>query len=550
MLLKRNGARGSSIFSTWRRRKDVGVQAEAEDVNEQKEAESPAVNDIVDILVPTDEDARIVFEALNIDSIISRCAEKNYSAASNDVRTERDLQTPTTCPSIRSKDTARSIETAFHEQHWFDAIIEPQIVSRDNSIYNYSTQSYEEDGSTVRNDSFSTGYFPGPAWSRSSYGQEIDHDDVTLASVAKEECTVMSQDEPVPADVVETPPTELLCSEEHFANQDGNTDDDHDIAMKSSPLQVDTLEDVLLTPSEDVAALPPDETKSITTSHEEKSSEKRRSSMFSASIGKWFFLKKGRKYKDNNDQFDHNMGGFALPPEVGIDSVHFLEETSIVPSTQPQGTPEDVPVDLDQACSENEKSECVENHELSSEKSASAVVEAEQEEDPEIDLDEETSDTNISSSSLQASSIESPSLKVIKSKIRFWKRKGRDAATLLKPIEEEESVFTEATSSTAGWDKEISRHNIITVTTTPPKKEGLPEKKTKRWKKKLGFWRKDKQVLDEIAESNQDHRVQRESGDSSWWFMEMLCGPCYGCDGNSVACNDISLNEHDNDSQF
>ena len=507
MLLKRNGARGSSIFSTWRRRKDVGVQAEAEEVNEQKEAESPAVNDIVDILVPTEEDARIVFEALNIDSIISRCAEKKYSAASNDVRAERDLQTPTTCPSIRSKDTGRSIETAFHEQHWFDAIIEPQIVSRDNSIYNYSTQSYEEDGSTVRNDSFSTGYFPGPAWSRSSYGQEIDHDDVTLASVAKEECTVMSQDEPVPADVVETPPTELLCSEEHFANQDGNTDDDHDIAMKSSPLQVDTLEDVLLTPSEDVAALPPDETKSITTSHEEKSSEKRRSSMFSASIGKWFFLKKGRKYKDNNDQSDHNMGGFALPPEVEIDSVHFLEETSIVPATQPQGTPEDVPVDLDQACSENEKSECVENHELSSEKSASAVVEAEQEEDPEIDLDEETSDTDISSSSLQASSIESPSLKVIKSKIRFWKRKGRDAATLLKPIEEEESVFTEATSSTAGWDKEISRHNIITVTTTPPKKEGLPEKKkkTKRWKKKLGFWRKDKQVLDEIAESNQDH---------------------------------------------
>jgi hypothetical protein len=232
--------------------------------------------------------------------------------------------------------------------------------------------------------------------------------------------------------------------------------------------------------------------------------------MFSASIGKWFFLKKGRKYKDNNDQSDHNIGGFALPTDVEIDSVHFLEETSSVPATQPQGTPDDVPVDLDQACSDNEKSECVENHELSSEKSASAVFEAEQEQAPEIYLDEETSDTDISSSSLQASSIESPSLKVIKSKIRFWKRKGRDAA-LLKPIEEEESVFTEATSSTAGWDKEISRHNIITVTTTPPKKEGLPEKKkekkkkTKRWKKKLGFWRKDKQVLDEIAESNQDH---------------------------------------------
>jgi hypothetical protein len=68
------------------------------------------------------------------------------------------------------------------------------------------------------------------------------------------------------------------------------------------------------------------------------------------------------------------------------------------------------------------------------------------------------------------------------------------------------------TSSTAGWDKEISWHNIITVTTTPLEKEGLSEKKkekekekTKRWKKKLGFCRKDKQELDEIAESNQDH---------------------------------------------
>lgn len=44
------------------------------------------------------------------------------------------------------------------EKHWFDGIIEPQIVSRDNSIYNYSTDSYEA-ASALDIHSFASGTF-------------------------------------------------------------------------------------------------------------------------------------------------------------------------------------------------------------------------------------------------------------------------------------------------------------------------------------------------------------------------------------------------------
>ena len=494
MLPKRKVARGP-----WRRKNDGDVQADYEEVKEQKEAKSSAANDMIDLFFPPGEDSRIVLETVSSDSI-GHCAKNKYSTGGvpNDVIAERDLQTPTTCPSNRS------IETVLHEQHWFDVIIEPQIiVSRDNSIYNYSTQSYEQDGPPVRIDSFATGIFTDPdAWPQSFPDKEIDRDDFTLASIAKDEGTGVSLEEPVPTVVFDTPPTLLDSEEGFFADEGGKSDNDHDADMKSNKSQVQTAEDVARPPSDVIAASSPvDQTKTISTSPEEKSSKKRHGSRFRVFIGR-LFLKRDRKCKDHDGQSDH-----VLPPEVEIDSDRFQEETSSVPNTEnaeAQPTSEDVPVDHNKVCSENEKAE------PSTEKSAPAVVEAEQEENPAIGSDGEISEKAISVSTLEASPIVSPDSKVKRPRILFWKRKDRGATsdpTPLKQVdEEEESVFTYATDSTAGWEKEISRqHNIITVATIPQKEQPSEMRKSKRWKKKIGFWRKDKQSLGDVAENSEDH---------------------------------------------
>ena len=182
------GKRGNESGRTWFSQRLKEVDQENEGDGSFTAAETDAT---VEVPHTAKDYTHILFEAFSIDSI-SQCSVDKYNIDGYNAEIKKTQKNysglSAEYPSILEQESKESSNDTTHgssvnslissatslEQYWLDAILEPQIVSRDNSIYNYSTESYEE-ASNIKVQSFASDIYLPPSQSQDKTSQS--HDD-------------------------------------------------------------------------------------------------------------------------------------------------------------------------------------------------------------------------------------------------------------------------------------------------------------------------------------------------------------------------------------